>query len=735
MTERDQMAGSAPEGEMFSLLSAWWRDWRRGDSQAHFVDPSGFGGAAVLKQLHHQIEGSILVDAAGRTAEEVQGEVLHRLGVDLSPGNRRQWRRGLERLGGNRLVLITNAHRAGRTRGSSEPDRVLSTTIGRLSGGKVCVLAHLTPEKLPHLSKVVFHLQSRDAAQPDWPDPVRALALAQPRLVPLRVWAELTTALGGEPVTEAVLHGVLEEFSTHLMSGELGVSFVEESLAEQLRRHTADDEIGRVDRHMANWLRRISREFRHREGWAASGPEGQYAAAGLSMHAAQADFAEWVSAEDGESGGLFESLLQDGGVMANIPQTTLMDAACRAFTGDVPGNTPVGTAVHLWSYGIVPPSQSEWAAWLHLFATARGDRALAAAVADSGVHLPWKAKWAHWRPPGGYHWRYLEPGPIDGLVELRWQGRPAVAGLYSWSSRADIWDAATGEHLAGPWNEEIPEEHHGDVSWPPGEEDRPGPESVGDFEDAMSEEEEEAVHDLLLASPPLSLGNQVIFGGSGGVFAIEPAEGETYSGLNFPDFEPFSGSYAFTTAITPADSPPPSPSDLAELYGADRIRSFPPHRLPEGLTDDPTRRTLIDFGLPEMSNEDGLGIYPYGDHRMGIFDEVPWPSEIASVEETGPFFQIGFWMGGKLTIDGPTGHILRIPSEPGEEHLAGLPAAHSLEDFLTMVALWVTGHLTKGLIEGDDEANLLPDHVLAAHKRLDRVGAEAPAWAYGFYSH
>ncbi|MFE0191706.1 hypothetical protein [Streptomyces sp. NPDC058989] len=105
-----------------------------------------------------------------------------------------------------------------------------------------------------------------------------------------------------------------------------------------------------------------------------------------------------------------------------------------------------------------------------------------------------------------------------------------------------------------------------------------------------------------------------------------------------------------------------------------------------------------------------------------------------SIEETGPFFQIGFWMGGELVIDGSTGHVLRVPSEPGEEHLAGLPAAHSLEKFLTMVALWVTGHLTKGLVEGDDEANLLPDHVLAAHKLIDRAGAEAPAWAYAFHN-
>ncbi|MFH8571288.1 SUKH-4 family immunity protein [Streptomyces sp. NPDC017993] len=733
MFDRDQAGSGASGQEITSLVVTWWQNWRPGDNWANLVDPSGSDGAAFLGEVHRRIEGSVLLDAAGRTAEEVHAEVLQRLGIDLSPGNRWDWRHGLKQLGQNRLVLIANAHRAGCTRGSSEPDRVLSTTIGDLEGGTVGVLVHLTPERLPRLAKVAFRLLSPVTTEVDWPIPVRALSLARPRIVPMRVWAELTNALGGERVSETVLHSVLEDFSPHLLSGEHGVAFADESLAERLRRGMTEDEICRVDRHMAEWLKRSCLEFRHPEGWAESGPEGRYAATGLVMHAAQADFVESVSTEGSGRRGLFEDLLQNGGMMANVPQTALLDAARCAYIGDVPGNAAAGAAVQLWSYGVVPPRQAEWASWLHLIATARGDRAFADAVADSGVRLPWKAKWTRWRPPGGYHWSYLVPGPVDGLAEVRWQGRPAVAGLYTWSSRADIWDAATGEHLAGPWKEEIPEECRPDLAWPSGQgEGRPGPETVADFEDAMSDED--AVHDLFLDSPPLHLDNQVIFGGPGGLFAIEPADADTFSGLNFPGFQPFSGSYAFTTAVTPAATPPPSPADLAELYGAQSIHKFSAGMIPEGLTDEPMRRTLTEFGLPEMSDEDGLGIYPHGDHRMRIFDEVPWPSDVAPVEESGPFFQIGFWMGGALVIDAPTGHVLRIPSEPGEEHLAGLPAAHSLENFLTMVALWITGLLLKGLVEGDDEANLLPDHVLAAHRRIDPEGAEAPAWAYAFHN-
>ncbi|MER7150762.1 SUKH-4 family immunity protein [Streptomyces lydicus] len=741
MTEREPTSGEIAPHEVMPLLLRWWDEWHTGDPWAHLADPSGIAGAAVLRELHQQIEGSILVDASGRTAEEVMTEVLHRVGIDVSPANRWNWRADLDRLGEPRLALIVNAHRAGRTRSSSEGRRLVTQVTDRLSGGPVGVLVHTLPEALPPLADAVFSLRDRADGGGSWPTPLRALALSQPREVPMRVWAELTHALGKEPVAEGVLHAVLEDFSDHLMSGTHGVSFADEGLAEELRRSATDDEINRVDRHMTEWLTSVSPEFRHAEGWAAAGPEGRYAAYGLAMHAAQTTLFASGPAEEPGPATPFGALLQDGRVLANIPQTTLMDAARCAFLGDLPGGTAAGDAVHLWSYGVIPSRQPEWAAWLHLMAMARSDRSFAAAVADSGVRLPWKTRWSHWRPPGGYHWRYLEPGPVDGLTAVCWQGRAAVAGLHTWTSRADIWDAVTGEHLAGPWHEEIPEAHHADLTWPQtdeagaeteAEEDRSGPETVEDLEDAMSDAE--ALHDTLLAGSPLSRNGQIILGGSGGLFALDIPKDAEFSGFHSPNVEPFSGRYAFTAATVPVDASPPSPADLVQMYGAHRLHTFPAQSLPDGLTLEATRRALIEYGLPDMSDEDGMGIYPRGDHRMSIFDEVTWPSDIDPIEESGPFFHIGFWMGGELVIDGPTGHVLRIPAEPGEEHLAALPAAQSLENFLTMVGQWVTGHLIKELVDGDDEARLLPDYVLAAHKHIDPIGAEAPAWAYAFHS-
>ncbi|MFD8324782.1 hypothetical protein [Streptomyces lydicus] len=51
-----------------------------------------------------------------------------------------------------------------------------------------------------------------------------------------------------------------------------------------------------------------------------------------------------------------------------------------------------------------------------------------------------------------------------------------------------------------------------------------------------------------------------------------------------------------------------------------------------------------------------------------------------------------------------------------------------------MFALWITAHLTRDLVDGDDEASLLPHHVLTAHRRIDPTGADAPAWAYAFHN-
>ncbi|BDH10274.1 hypothetical protein [Streptomyces hygroscopicus] len=111
----------------------------------------------------------------------------------------------------------------------------------------------------------------------------------------------------------------------------------------------------------------------------------------------------------------------------------------------------------------------------------------------------------------------------DGLAEARWQGLPAFAAPDSNSSEGTTtsWDPTTGRLLAGPWHgEEIPEEHHADLAWPPGTEgDSPGPTTFDELFEAMPDEPD--VHPLLLASPALPMGDVTILAGSGGLFAVE----------------------------------------------------------------------------------------------------------------------------------------------------------------------------------------------------------------------
>ncbi len=536
----------------------------------------------------------------------------------------------------------------------------------------------------------------------------------------MRIWTELAGALTGQPTSEAALTQLLSEHSDVIEQNPDGVSFIDEGTAERLRRRTEPGEITRVSRHLFDWLRRVSDEFRHPEGWARYGPEGLYAATGMAAHAVQAE--------------AWEELLSKGELLANIPQTVLMDAACCASGGSVPGNSAAADGIHLWSYGVVSTRQSEWAALMHLMATARNDSAFASAVAESGVQLPWKAKWTRWRPPGGYHVSYTQMTPLTGTAEVRWHGRPAIAGICE-RKRPDVavWDAETGEPLAAPFQGmELPEEYLEALSWPPptGADRR----SLLTPQDLyMGVPEGQGVHPTLLECPPLPVGELVVLGGAHGLFAIEPQAGEEFSGFSSRNIEPLSGPYAAAGRTAPVHAAPPTPGDLIHLYGEDEVFELEEEELPDSLTDEATRRTLLEIGLPDM-REGGMGLYPYGDYRFEVMDEVTWPDEVAMAEETGPFFQIGFWMGGELVIDGPTGHVLRVPTEPDEEHLAALPAAHSLENFLTMVGLWVTGLRTVQNIQNDLEANLLPQYVALAHSAIDQAGAEAPAWSYVFHN-
>ncbi|MEV0053171.1 SUKH-4 family immunity protein [Saccharopolyspora shandongensis] len=455
--------------------------------------------------------------------------------------------------------------------------------------------------------------------------------------------------------------------------------------------------------------------------WAEGGAVGLYAATGLAMHAVQA--------------GTFDEVLRDGRVIANLPQTALMDAA-RSISFIISGNTATADAIHLWGWGVTPRHQTEWASWLHLMALSRDDLEFASAVATSGVALPWQVQWAHWRPPGGYHVRYLRAGRFAALAEVRWQGRPAIAGLQqrtvdgAQQPFVSIWDVETGERVAHPWeHDEIPAEHRADLTWPAS----PGSGSVAPsrvqelFASSSPRRNKRA---FMLPCEPLAVGEVVVFAGDLGLIVIKPADG-----VNISDFgasqQPLSWDYADAGPCSPIDSPAPSHEDLIALFGEDALYPIEVEDLPDRLTHAATRELLLDFGLPYMM-EGAMGLFPFGSWEIGILDELPsWPGGIEPVPESGPFFQIGKWMGGKLVIDGPTGHVLRVPAEPGQDRLVGLPSAHSLVDFLTMVALYVIGLRTRSILPpASSEREQITYWVLRALVEVDETGGDQPAWSY-----
>ncbi|MEU7223529.1 SUKH-4 family immunity protein [Streptomyces chrestomyceticus] len=734
-----------PEEEAAGRIGAWWRAGGHGGQVAFLGAAGGHDASAIMRETAGHVPGSVVVDATGLTAEQVMRQALTALGVDLSADERDDWRFALGSWSEERLLLVVNAHRAGPTRRSYEPERLVTHTLPWLARGKLAVMVHVVPELLPdHVdSRAVFRLSAAAVgAPPAVPEAVavRALALAEPRFVPVPVWAQLVTALTGEAASEDELAAFAREEAGMLRLGPLGVSFVDEGLAETLRRETEPAELRRVSKHAVDWLVRSAPEFLHPEGWSKRDAVGLYAATGLAMHAVQA--------------GTYDEILRDGRVIANLPQTALMDAA-RSSTSLVPGNSAAADAIHLWGWGITPRQQTEWASWLHLMALSRGDLEFASAVASSRVALPWQAKWAHWRPPGGFHARYLRAGRFAALAEVRWQGRPAIAGLQqrtvddAQQPYVSIWDAETGDRVAGPWeNDEIPQEHRADLTWPASRTDgsaspasppdgsaSPASPPDGSASPALvrelfgSSSPRRSEQAFVLPCAPLAVGDVVVFGGASGLIAVRPAKGVDITGLGARQ-QPLSWDYADAGASSPVGAPAPGHEDVSILFGEDAIYPVEAEDFPDRLTHAATRELLLEFGLPDM-NEGAMGLFPYGNWEMGILDELPsWPEGIEPVSETGPFFQIGKWMGGKLVIDGPTGHVLRVPTKPGQDHLAGLPAAHSLGDFLTMVALWVTGLRTRSLLPpAASEREQITYWVLGALTEVDETGGAQPAWS------
>ncbi|WP_405409986.1 SUKH-4 family immunity protein [Streptomyces decoyicus] len=705
--------------EAVSRVVEWWNERGSAGSRCDIV--SGHPADDVLEEVHRRTPRSLLLDATGRTAEEILTEALDFVGVPRAAQINTPWRHLRKYFSADTLILLKNAQRAGRTRHSARPLQVQEELAERLSHQrKVGVVVAAPPQTDPPAREFVLHLEDvadspSELQLSDVPAQIRVLALAEPRRVPLRVWRELARAGGLHDAEEATLEAIATQSPDLVTLDADGVAFVDEGVAEVLRTATDEDLALRVNRHLVEWLREISPELCHAEGWAASGEVGRYAADGLAMHAVQA--------------GLFEELLHDGSAIANMTQEALLDAAHCAFDGSVPGNNPAADAVHLWSYGVIPPSQPEWAAWLHLMATAREDSSLVAGIAGSGLRLPWTTAWAHMRPPGGYHPRYLKPGVVNDLYVVHWHGRPAVAVECGSPSHLHVRDIVTGELLGGPWyDDDLPEAAQQALTWAhPDAHDTSGPTTLSDFEDADRADEGPDEEFLYLA---LTVEDRVIVAGASGLFVVEPAEPADFPGLAPPIGPPLSGCPTVAGPTRPVHAPDPAPADLANLFDEPTVVRTSVDDLPGALTDTAARRALTDSGLPVMDTR-GMALEP---DFPDFLTEIAWEEDLETPPASGPFFKIGRWVGGLIVIDGPTGRVLRMPSSPDEDGLEGTLVATSLEAFLTKAAQWITGRQILDATENEIEAHLLRQAIEDALWNIDWRGSTAGAWTYPLHN-
>ncbi|MGW5482137.1 SUKH-4 family immunity protein [Streptomyces sp. NPDC004008] len=718
-------------GRLAARLVDWWREGRPGGSQVRVV--SQFGSASLLEEVHEQIPESAIIDATGADTDDIFRRMLTAIGVPDSELTPHRWHRAAKRHAKDKLVLVTNAWRAGSTRRSAQPSGVLESAAGRLALRGAGVIVDVGPQGQGPVARrrgVVTlglddsavgdrgeRLESQIATAISHPH-LQALALSEPRGVPLPVWSQMVRALGIPDSDDDSLRRLAERLSdlVTIVSDQV-VFFIDESVPEALRRRMPETLSTQVHRHVARWLLETHPQFHHPEGWAASGPVGGYAAQGLAMHTVQA--------------GEFEELLDDGRVLANLPQTALLDAAHCAYDGSLFGSNPAADAVFLQMYGVAPSSQAQWAAWLHLMAAARDDAELCRGIENSGVHLPWKALWTHWRPPGGYDPRYLRPGPVYELFSVRWRGQPAVAGC-SVDDTVHVWDVSTSELMAGPWTGEgFPVEQLDDLAW---DADRSqfqegGPRSLRELRSQELAAEGPGEDDEFL---PVALvfGDTTVLAGVGGVCAVASTSPGTPAEIAPLGDKPLLGTRTAAGPARPKHAPETTASDLGKLVpDAPALRTQVEH-IPPGLTEETARRVLADIGLPAM-REQGIELQS-GDARF--LEELPWPSDVEPSEETGPFFRIGLWMGGVVVIDGPTGHVLRVPHGADESGLDGALLANDLDRFLRMLVHWITGLRILEDLDNQDEAHLLRQHIDDALWDIDDEGAAAGAWKYALYN-
>ncbi len=164
--------------------------WRHGESNfVELVGPSGSGKTGVLLRLAERVPEAVMVDATGLTTEDLRDAVCDATGLPWVEAERNEWSSS-ER----KLVLVANAHRAGVTRRSSHPQRIVRTDMDDLAevgGLSIVIETDDFPRSFSSPDRLILLSHYSPVEVDDLPMAVKALALAEMRHVPMPVWQAL----------------------------------------------------------------------------------------------------------------------------------------------------------------------------------------------------------------------------------------------------------------------------------------------------------------------------------------------------------------------------------------------------------------------------------------------------------------------------------------------------------------------------------------------------------------
>ncbi|MGW1958232.1 SUKH-4 family immunity protein [Streptomyces sp. NPDC001920] len=696
----------------------------------------GVGKTALLAGLHEQLPGSFFLDCRGLTADQVLRQLLTHF--DLQPIHRplgdplQDTLAGLRRGG---IVILANVQWAGTLCSSTEPhliDRVVGEFSSKGRGHVLPVLEFDEPSDPAHADRPNEILLEKD---PEGPSPtalltehpaLRALAAAELREIPLRVWVFINSALGGTGADDT-LHRIVEQQPDALRfavgsGGTPMVRLASDALRHLLRKTqpvTAAEQLAITDA-------LLSEASRCAQG--TSDMEiAAYTGRALAIHAALS--------------GTLPRLIEEQPVLAALADhVSLQQAIKLAWPSGPPVGGVAADAHYLDRDGITPDSQGEWLAWLHWAAVNRGRRDWADRLESaSPVPLAWRTGWSKWRPYGVLGPRPDLPGPVDGVDIGTCGGIPVVASEHSGGFSRQELEAACSDNL-GEW---------GDVQVR---------ERVWRLSDGQELIEPRAVHLFISDAGDVertagsALDTRRYVGSSAANRPDWPGLLIARTGAEAADEERWvaygtRGLYAFDVLhaegltagpgtwprpLVPSlrsPAPWPEPAPIAEqgqalnawfttTFGDHALRRLPLTALPVGLTEPHARTLLSETGMPALDGTTPAFLTTVALDQAGL----------EPVDSPGDSYLLGHWLAEPVVLEGRTGRVLLL-SPAGTELLGS-----SLRLFMILIGLYRLLILSGFAFRSDEERDARRS-VKAWAREIDPEATASFCWQQALGGH